>query len=70
MGLVLLLNSLLSRSMTLVVRKEIHSSSGNLKKVKQESMDLSKQLVAEGNVSFHFRWKISTNSNDFFLEEA
>jgi len=56
--------------MTLVVRKEIHSSSGKLKKVKQELMDFSKQLVAEGNVSFHFCWKTSKCSKDFFLEEA
>ena len=69
-GLVRLLNSLLSRSITLVVRKEIHSPSGKLKKVKQESMDLSKQLVAEGNSSCHFCWNISKHSRDFFLEEA
>ena len=44
---VLLLNSLLSLSITLVVLKEIHSSSGNLKNVNEESIELDNDLTAE-----------------------
>jgi hypothetical protein len=54
----------------LVVRNEIHSPSGKLKKVKQESMDFSKQLVAEGNVSSHLFWNIAQYPRAFFLEDA
>jgi len=52
------------------VRNEIPSSLGKLKKVQQESMDISKQLVAEGNVSCHLLWNIPKYSKAFFLEEA
>ena len=45
--LVLLLNSLLSLSIIFVVLKEIHSSSGNLKNVNEESIELDNDLTAE-----------------------
>jgi len=48
-GFVLLLNSLLSLSITFVVLKEIHSSLGNLKNDRQESIEFERDLKAEGN---------------------
>jgi len=53
-----------------VVLNEIHSSSGKLKKVKQASMDLSKQLTAEGRSLLHLCLKSSKNSIAFCFEEA
>jgi hypothetical protein len=41
MGFVRRLNSLLTRSMTLVVRKQTHSSLGNRRYVRQEWRELS-----------------------------
>jgi len=40
-----------------VVRSDIHSSGGYLKKVKEESMELAKHLTAEGITSCHLFWK-------------
>ena len=45
--LVLLLNSLLSLSMMFVVLRDIQSSSGNLKKDSEESIELDNDLTAE-----------------------
>jgi hypothetical protein len=49
-GFVLRLNSLLSRSTILVVRSDIHSSSGQSKEMRHEAIDLSRQAAADGAV--------------------
>ncbi len=52
--LALRLNSLLSLSMILVVLREIHSSSGKLKKVRQASRPFSRHATADGRSFSHF----------------
>jgi hypothetical protein len=54
----------------LVVRRDIHFSSGKLKKIKQALMDLSRQDTDEGIVSFHFFLNCSKNFIALFFEEA
>jgi len=56
--------------MMLVVRRDIHSSSGKLKKVKQALIDLSRQDTVKGIVSFHFLLNCSKNSIAVFFDEA
>jgi len=64
------LNSLFSRSMTLVVRSEIHSSSGKSKKVRQAPREFSRHLTADG-ISFCQRsFNLAKNSRAFCREEA
>jgi len=70
MGLVLRLNSLLRRSIMLVVLKEIHSSSGQIKKLRHSSIEFSRHFTAEGRSCCHLYLKISKNSIAFFFEEA
>ena len=53
-----------------VVLNDIHSSSGKLKNVKQASMDLSKQLAAEGRSFPHLCFNISNNPKAFSFEGA
>jgi hypothetical protein len=56
--------------MMFVVRGDIHSSGGNLKKVKQESMDLARHLTAEGISRSHLSPKTWNNSFAFFKDGA
>ena len=70
MGRVLRLNSLLSRSMMLVVLKEIHSSGGKSKKVKQESMLRFRHSTAEGMIFCHFWQKVLKHSHAFSRDGA
>lgn len=52
--LFLRLNSLFSRSTMFVVLKDVHSSSGNLKNVKQAFIDCRNDFTAEGSSFSHF----------------
>jgi len=56
--------------MMLVVRNDIHSSSGNEKKVRQASREFDKHLTAEGISFSHFSAKDTANSSAFFRDEA
>ncbi len=64
------LNSLFNRSMKFVVRSEIHSTSGKLKKVRQEWIVLYRQDTADGRAVSHFSTKTLKSPTTFFLEVA
>ena len=66
-GLVRRLNSLFKRSITLVVRREIHSSSGKSKKVRQLSREFCKHFTAEGTSLFQRSVNWLENSLDSCL---
>jgi len=51
-----------------VALSEIHSSAGKSKKVRQESMDFSKQFTAEGRSFLHFSLNKSKCPRAFSLE--
>jgi len=70
MGFVPRLNSLLSRSIMLVVLNDIHSSSGKLKKVRQESIEVSRHFTAEGISFSRLSANWPKNSRAFFFDEA
>ena len=53
-----------------VVRSNIHSSSGQVKNVKHESIELSRQLTAKGTTGSHFVLKVAQKDNDFSLFDA
>jgi hypothetical protein len=54
----------------LVALKEIHSSSGKLKNVKQASIERLRNFIAEGRSFSHLPLKVSKNSRSFFFDEA
>ena len=53
-----------------VVLKEIHSSSGNLKNVNEESIELDKDLTAEGKTLSYLFLNSLKNPTALSLEEA
>jgi hypothetical protein len=56
--------------MTLVVLREIHSSSGNSRYVRQDSKEFPRHLTAEGRSCCLFFSKSLKNWWAFFLEEG
>ncbi len=54
----------------LVVRKDIHSSSGKEKKVRQVSREFDRHFTAEGSSFSHLPAKVTANSSAFFFDEA
>lgn len=56
--------------MALVVLSDIHSSSGNEKKVRQVSRELDKDFTAEGSSFSHLAAKASANASAFVRDDA
>jgi hypothetical protein len=56
--------------MTLVVRRQIHSSSGKFRYVKHASREFSRHFTADGISFSHLAVNCVKNSMAFFLEVA